>query len=639
MNNLWYRWSFMLLVLGMASCGERTTSTEVSAADKPNILWFISEDNSPYLGIYGNSFVHTPTLDSLAAVSVLYENAYSNAPVCAPSRSGIITGVLPVSIGTQHMRSSVEIPAQNKYYVDYLKEKGYYLSLRKKRDYNIAGREEDAWDEDDWWDFSESLNGRAPNQPFYMFYNTWQTHEGKLHGPEEGYNYFKSTFGSMGQKVVDSLWNTVRQIAPSEIEVPAYLPDIPEVRQDLAIYYSLMQAMDIEFNHMLNTLRKNGELENTIIIYSSDHGGVMARSKRFAMETGLKVPLYIWFPEKYKHLAPAAPGTSIKDLVTLIDVPPTILEMAGIATPEYYHGTSLLSSTDDADDFAFGFRGRMDEAYDMVRTIRQGDYRYTINFYPHRPDGQHVQYLWKAPHLAAWEAYHDEGKTNENTGLFWTSRSVEGLYNIVEDPYQVNNLAQDPSQTQRLESMRGTMTDYLLKIGDLGFIPEGVLYEKYRGDSTMYIDQYSKEKLDSIILNGIKGTLKPDRKTVASLIGYKEPAIRFWAAMAAVQLAISGSDDVTDLLSQLAEDEYGDVRAMAAEGLFHLGEKEKARDILVSLLDNDNQYVVIRALGIIDFLDIPVNGLEEKLVQLQEKVVDPGHSYVDWLSQKLLDKF
>jgi len=639
---------FILLIVLM-SCSSNTEEENVPL-DPPNIIWFMSEDNSQYLGVYGNRDVKTPTLDSMARESVMYRNAYSNAPVCSPSRSGIITGVYPVSMGTQEMRTNVAIPDEIRYYIDYLKEQDYYLTLRAKRDYNIAGRKgdswgplnsgeedlTDAWDQDEMWDLPDALKNRREGQPYHMFYNTFQTHESRIHGPEVGKQNFLQTFKYLGEDVADSLWNTIEQVDPESITIPDYLPDLPEVRSDLALYYTLMSAMDLEFKMFLKYLRESGELENTIIIYSSDHGGVMARSKRFAMETGLKVPLFIWFPEKYQHLAPAKPGTTLDDMVSLMDVPPTMLDLAKAEIPAYMNGTSLLQRDTTENNLAFGFRGRMDETTDMVRTIRQDNYRYTQTFYPHRPDGQNIRYLWNASHLGAWQKLHEEGKTNDTTAMFFNTRAAEGLYDVENDPYQINNLAEDPQYAPIVAKMRDTQVAYLKEIGDLGFIPEGILFERYKEDSVLYARQYDKASLSSIIESAVNATLSPSPGMINRLVENPEPAYRFWGAMGALQMARQG-EDASRQLVELATDENQDVRATAAEGLYYSGQKDEAQQLLFELLASDNPYVLIRVLGTIEYLKLDVSSVEPQLRSLQErKRTMYADDYVQWLAGKLL---
>jgi arylsulfatase A-like enzyme len=192
---------------------------EKSELPPPNIVWFVSEDNSPFLGVYGDSLAHTPTLDSFGRAGIIFDNAFSNAPVCAPSRSTLITGVLPVTLGSEHMRSNVEIPDAIRFFPNYLREAGYYNSLRLKRDYNIPGQDS-TWAIDDWWLMEDALSGRQPDQPFFMFYNTWMTHEGKIHNHDKKWDYFRNTFEDLPESVQDSLISLIPETDPAEVIVP-----------------------------------------------------------------------------------------------------------------------------------------------------------------------------------------------------------------------------------------------------------------------------------------------------------------------------------------------------------------------------------------------------------------------------------
>ncbi|RZS96535.1 sulfatase-like hydrolase/transferase [Cecembia calidifontis] len=594
---------------------------------KPNIVWFVSEDNAPYLGVYGNPYVHTPNLDKFAASSVLYENAFSNAPVCAPSRSGIITGVLPVSMGTQHMRSEVKIDDQIRFFTSLLQENGYYTTLRRKRDYNIV-RDDLSWDDDDWWDKEDALNGRKENQPFFLFYNTFMTHEDKLHGPQKIEEYFQATFSRLGKRAVDSLRQTIHVIDPDKISVPEYLPDIPEVRKDLAHYYQCMEMMDLEFKLFLDYLKSIGELENTIVIYASDHGGVMGRSKRFAFETGLKVPLMIRFPEKYQHMAPYPSGSRVSDLVTFLDLTPSILSMAGVPVPEFMQGSPLfVKENQEPNEFVFGFRDRMDEAYDQVRIVRNKKYRYIQSYMPQRIYGQHIDYLWKAPHVPAWENLNAEGLTDNITGQFWKPKPSESLYDVENDPFETKNLASDPRYASVVEEMRYLTMEYLKSIGDLGFVPEGILWENYQQKGLIYQKQFSKEILDRLIEMAFQAVNNPSQELAKQLSFDENPAFRFWGAMAYLQNGEMTPEIYKDLM-ELSKDERGDVRVMAAESLYLLGKESDASVILEKEFSSENPFVIIRALGVLISLNMDSKRFGQRLIALSERRFVQGEEYI-----------
>ncbi|NIA31445.1 MAG: sulfatase-like hydrolase/transferase [Actinobacteria bacterium] len=310
--------------------------------DRPNILWITSEDNSPtYVGCYGNKFAATPNIDRLAAEGILYENAFSTAPVCAPTRSTIITGVYPVSMGTQHIRSTNAIPDSIILYPLLLRQAGYYCTNNHKEDYNIPKRS-DVWDESS---NKATFKNRKPDQPFFAIFNFAESHEHVIHKP---------------------LPLKELRHDPAKVELPPYLPDTPEIRHDWAQYYDKVEDMDKRVGEKLDEIKKEGLAEDTIVFYYSDHGGVLPRSKRFCYDTGLKVPMVIRFPKKYQHLAPGKPGTRTDRLVSFVDLPPTLLSLIGAPVAKFLQGSAFVGKEQGKPrEYVYSFRGRMDERYDM----------------------------------------------------------------------------------------------------------------------------------------------------------------------------------------------------------------------------------------------------------------------------------
>jgi len=257
----------------------------------PNIVWLISEDNSPFIGVYGDSLAKTPNIDHLASQGILYENAFSNAPVCAASRSTLITGMYATSLGTQHMRCLNPVPDFVRFFPAYLKEAGYYTTNRKKTDYNIP-LQDGVWD-NDWWDWKDAFNGMAKDQPFFMMYNTWMSHEDKIHSDEKAFEYYRETLRALfghefsPEEIEDSLRRF--NFKTGDIPLPPYHPPVEDMYSDWARYYNRLQMMDQEIGMVLSLLEEKGLLDNTIVFYFSDHGGVLPRSKRFPFESGLKV--------------------------------------------------------------------------------------------------------------------------------------------------------------------------------------------------------------------------------------------------------------------------------------------------------------------------------------------------------------
>ncbi len=363
------------------SAATRKFTEQVSAADKPNILWITSEDNSPLLGCYGDTFATTPNLDKLAAESIVYDNAFANISVCAPARFTILTGMYACSVGTHNMRSRYPLPDFVKPYPHYLREAGYYCTNPGKTDYNYETDDKSHWDEGSYHD-------RRQGQPFFHVTNIKKSHESSIHE----------------QKLT-------RHDA-QKVTLPPYHPDTPQIRQNWAQYYDSVEDMDKELGKILHELEKDRLAENTIVFYFADHGGVLCRSKRFLYDSGTRVPMMIRFPKKYRHLAPGEPGSRNDRLVSFVDLAPTLLSLAGINIPEHMQGEAFLGDGQKGPrSYVYLFRDRMDERYDMMRAVRDKKYKYIRNYYPHRIYGQHLEYLWKAAATRSWEEeYLAEGQ-------------------------------------------------------------------------------------------------------------------------------------------------------------------------------------------------------------------------------------
>ena len=447
-----------LILLTLLSGAALLASAQTDTLPPPNILWIVSEDNSPFIGAYGDTFAITPNIDRLATEGVLYENAFASAPVCAPARSTLITGMYANSLGTQHMRSANAIPDFVKFFPRYLREAGYYCTNNVKKDYNTDDQPE-AWDESS---NKATYQKRPDGKPFFSIFNFTTSHESSIHE-------------SINRLVHD----------PEEVPIPPYHPRTKEMKHDWAQYYDQVTMMDAQVGKVLQDLKARGLADNTIVFYYSDHGGILGRSKRFLYESGLRVPLIIRFPEKYAHLAPSAPGTRTDRVVSFVDFAPTVLSLAGVAVPDYMQGNAFLGEQEAApSEYAFAFRGRMDEAYDMARSVRDKRFRYTRNYMPHRIYGQYLQYLWRAPSMASWQAAYEAGELNEAQSAFWEPKPPEELYDVTTDPHNVRNLADDPQYQADLERLRGAEAAWVRRIRDAGFLPEAEMMARAREQGT-----------------------------------------------------------------------------------------------------------------------------------------------------------
>ncbi len=342
-----------------------TLSGLARASDRPNILWIVSEDNAwNTLGCYGNMDALTPRLDALAEESVRFTHAYSNAPVCAVARSTILNGAYAVTQGTQHMRSRHPIPDIYKPYVSYFRELGYYCTNNSKTDYNFKGDDKKLWDASSG---KATYKNRPDGKPFLAVFNIEESHESSL---------FPNVIAKNRK---NGIIPETPRMARSEIVLPSYLPDLPEIRNDIAVYQDVITAMDRQVGKVLDELEKAGLADDTIVFYYGDHGGSIPRGKRYLEDTGVRVPLLIRIPEKWRNLSPFPPGSTADEVVSFVDFAPTLLSLAGLETPPQMQGRAFLGTkrvVPSKDHIACLYADRFDEIYGMRRGITDGRWKY-----------------------------------------------------------------------------------------------------------------------------------------------------------------------------------------------------------------------------------------------------------------------
>ncbi len=564
----------LLFTLALTVLFSHCTSKE--ALPPPNILWIVSEDNGPYLGCYGDNVATTPHLDAFASEGVLFTRAYSSAPVCAPSRATLITGMYPPALGVENMRSTYPVPSFIRFYPHYLKEAGYYTSNNHKKDYNTTDQPS-AWHESSK---EATYEKRAPGQPFFHVSNLYTTHESRLH--------------------LDSI---ARQHTPGTVKLPAYHPDTKEVRNDWGVYYDRIQDMDQQVGEILQKLEREGLAENTIIFYFSDHGGAVAGSKRFLFESGLRVPLIVRIPEKYKHLSPHEMGTRTDQVVSFIDFKPTLLNLAGLEIPGYTQGQAFLGENiPSAQPYAYAFRGRMDERIDLSRSVSDGRFRYTRNFMPHRPYSQYVGTLWKAPGMRAWEASYQAGELNPAQERFFLPKPFEELYDLTDDPDNIKNLAGQPAYQKELERLRSALDQWQLENKDAGFIPESFLDSLSSGGTVyeyIHSTAYPVDHILDVAKMGASG--KADHvDTLTQLLQHENAIIRYWAATGLIHTGREAGA-ASELLLERLKDPSPAVSIAAAEALFHLGQKKIAIEHLTGVLSHENMHTRLLALNTLEY--------------------------------------
>ncbi len=424
-----------------------------TTATRPNILWLSFEDHGVELPFYGDPHAHMPNLKKLADSGTVFTRAISSAPVCAPSRSTIITGVHAATLGTHHMRSDVALMPGIKTFPTYLRDAGYYCTNNVKTDYNFAVPE-GTWDENSrkahWRDRSN------PDQPFFSVFNFTVTHEGK----------FKLTDKKFEEMVKDV--SPSHRVDPSTVKPPPYFPDTPVTRNDWARQYDLASQLDVEAGRILKQLKDDGLATNTIIFLFSDHGIGLPRSKRWLYDAGLHVPLVVSWP------GVTAPGSRNEELVSLIDLPPTVLSITGLKIPNYMQGRIFLGPEKQPEpEYIFATRDRIDEAVDMSRAVRDRQFKYIKNFFPEIIYAQPTVYPDGNPTMREMRRMHEDGTlTGPAALLFQAKKPAEELYDTVADPYEINDLANDPQQKSKLEAMRTALVEWQSRIKDKGLQPE-----------------------------------------------------------------------------------------------------------------------------------------------------------------------
>ncbi|MCU0363269.1 MAG: sulfatase [Bacteroidales bacterium] len=425
---------------------------------RPNIIWISTEDLSPHMGCYGDKLANTPNIDRLASQGARFTNVFTTAAISAPVRAGVITGMYQTSIGCMHMRTtsyrrSVDNPVQFtavpphyvKAFTEYMRTAGYYCTNNNKTDYQFA---KDPVPASIWDECSRNAHYRNrpdKNQPFFAVFNWTGTHESQN-------------------------WNLKAvKTDPRKVKLPPYYPDTDTIRLNLAKMYDNVARLDSVVGALVSELEREGELENTIIFFWGDHGDGLPRSKRWLYDSGLNIPLIIKWPGKIK-------GGSVDDrLISSIDFGPTVLSMAGITVPAHMQGKPFLGEQGEnfSREAVFAARDRVDESYDMIRSVRTRNFLYIRNYYPNEPFPIWVPYLSNMPIYREMLRLDAENRLSGPQKAWMAySRPPEELYDVIKDPYQLVNIASDRAMATVLSEMRKLHEKWTLETGDMGHMNE-----------------------------------------------------------------------------------------------------------------------------------------------------------------------
>ena len=564
---------------------------KISASEKPNIVYIALEDITPMLGCYGDKYAKTPNIDGLAKDGIRYTRAYSVGPVCSVSRSSIVTGMHPTTLGTMHHRSNVgKPPAFLKMVPNIMREAGYYTTNWKK-DYNIGG--------DNWHVSRKGAHWRTRKDKTHPFFSKFD------------FNECHSSITKIPENViVKQRLNRLKKDDfhdPALAPVPPYHPNDEVFRKAWSRYYDAVTQVDYRTGEIIQQLKDDGEWDNTIVILWADHGVGMPRGKHTVWEQGTHVPLIVRYPEKYQHLAPAKPGEVIDEMISLMDMGPSVLKMVGVETPKYMHGRALLCKSDaEKRDYVVSSRDRLDSRFEMVRSIRDKRYRYQRNFYPHLPFAPFEDFQFGAPVYAHWAKLARSGKLTGNMEEYALRfKPVEQLYDFEKDPHMMTNVANDPSYKDVLKLMRKRLYDWQVETIDLGILEESELHQRAKGKPAHWNVGQSIDNYESILKAAnliVDGQSKLDEMKKASK--HADPAIRFWGVLGLNVVTQSAGPETVEgilpILKKALADDSISVRLTAAEGLCNLGYYKDASEVLAKALTDSQISARIRSACIID---------------------------------------
>uniref|UniRef100_UPI003D8A11F4 sulfatase-like hydrolase/transferase n=1 Tax=Gordonia sp. B7-2 TaxID=3420932 RepID=UPI003D8A11F4 len=591
-------------VAGLAAATSGIGRTEARPRRRPNFLVLVSEDcGAQHLGVYGGR-AHTPTIDRLAATGIRWTHAFSAAPVCAPSRFAMITGVAPESCApANQMRAAGALPTElnGAGWTQFLRDAGYYCTNNAKEDYNAAGLDlRRTWDESSP---QAHWRKRPPGAPFYAVFNPTMTHELAMAfavpasappGVSTPYLHELARIHAVAPTPI--VGGPTR---PEDVRIPPYYPDTPTTRNDAATYLNQINQMDSELAFRLRELEKAGLADDTIVLYLSDHGGVLPRSKRFCYDSGLKIPLIARFGRAVPHLAPDSPGSTIDHTVCVsTDLAPTVLSMAGLTTPKWMHGNRFAGHNRGVAEYAFGMRNRMDERYDFVRTARSKRFRYIRNYMPDVPNGQHVQFMWLQAGYREWAVRSQRGALPDAQARFWRPRPAEELYDVSADPDETSNLVARKEFTDVLSRLRTALDTHLIAVNDNGFIPESDPAEGYVESRSARA--YPLEEIMRIASLAIKRDVA-NLPTFRRELHHPNAVMRYWAA-SGLRLLGAAAHENRSLRAVLAAEPSAHVKLMLAEVLALAGDRSGVDHLAWAMASHPDGWVRLQAANALDRL-------------------------------------
>ena len=567
-------------LLGLPACNAEKQDNE----ERPNILWLTFEDTSASnFGCYGNSHVSTPVVDSLAAVGIQYMNAWAPAPQSSPARSSLITGCYATTYGMD-IHPVSQVTPDGLLFPQLLRDAGYYCTNNNKTHYNTTRNNKACWDECNK-EASYNSPSRKPDQPFFAVYNSVSSHMGRIR-----------TFHTDGRRDYAE-----EGINIDELTLPSYIPDLPEVRSDYAGHLESSQDIDKWVNVFLKDLKAKGLDENTIIFFFSDHGGCIPRGKGYLYESGLRVPMLVYFPDKWKHLAGCRMGQN-DDLISFVDLGPTVLSLAGIEPPEHMQGKPMHGKFASKQNrkYQFAFGANQLHHFMPMRAVTDGRYKMIRSYIPYRQFGLRNYYQWGMPSNKAWDRYILSGQLeNDAWALPFEAHSAQMLFDLKNDPGEIHDLSADPKHSKTLARLSKALDQHMQQTADLGLFLPDTRTGRNQYEWTREVN-YPLDEMQALAFAASQADIKSLTKFEKAIVS-DMPDFRFWGVVGYATLA--------------------------REGMIN-----EAPEALTALLNDPNPYVAIEAAYAISYMGLQETGIERMINPLKEEDRKIGYSALECLS-------
>ncbi|WP_081817330.1 sulfatase [Leeuwenhoekiella sp. MAR_2009_132] len=598
------------------------------AQERPNILWITFEDTSPqFMGSYDNSDAETPVFDRMASQGVRYTNAFSTNTVCSPSRTSIITGVPTYELGTGNHRSNYAIPDFIKGFPKYLKDAGYYVTNNSKTDYNVKNEKDfiaETWNESSntagWWNKEES-------KPFFAVFNIADSHQSRTMSMSyEWYeqnvlNYLPVAVKNANNKLDDAAEHSqqaipqfsegkidftslhkMHHISDTAFAMPPFYRDSPNMRKQMARVYNSLKLTDIKMGKLLERLQSEGFMENTIIFIFADHGEGMPRMKTNGIGLGYRVPFVVWFPERYKHLAPnGKTGVVTEELVSFEDLAPTVLKLANVSKPEYLKGRNFLGGEPEkAPEYLFLASDRADNGPDLVRSVTDGRYMYSRNFMPFYPELKYIHYIEQGEITAHMREDFKDNKLNETQKSIFNRRPLETLYDLKNDTWEIKNLATNTQYDSIVRKMRKALIENIKERRDVNFMPEYELNRDFDTGSAYTEKSHRAYYPISEILNMALNVGSADEQSIQNKmegLDHKNKFVRYWAALGLYSERNSLSRKTLIQIKSKLNETYKPAQITLAAALYDRENNNDALEILKNAISVKNAETSLMAIN------------------------------------------